>query len=379
MIEIDEISAFQNKPQQIEIQIKNISDARELTITNEDLIEGSFSLNRYCVNGDFVQPGGCIQSEVTFSLENHNGRFSAYPFSAAYIDSITVSVDSDLDPDTTLTCALGRFDIPSIGGARERRGILTITARDFLDLFDRPVDWSDSRWEGSNSRDFVTNACSDCDTTYKDIGLDGLNSAFVSTFQTDPILYRLSPSVIESTYGRNLTYRQILIFACALNGVWGFKNESDHLAFMPALTVDRLGVKGVDPFVISPAQRFESNFGLRQQVNSVSATSYYNGVRNVLYPVNAPTNNQIRLSANPFLYDYPSAHAAVQELYKNVYQTLITPFSYVSFQASTLPFPNLFPGDPVRFSMIDGSYRDTLITHYTYKLNGRTQLMAVGL
>ena len=395
MIDIPEITAFQNKPQQLSITIKNIRDAEELYLTNADIIESSFSLNRYCLNGDFVQPGGCIQSEVIFTLENHDGRFDSYPLELGFIDSMSVSVESDLNPGTTLTCPLGKYDIPTRNGVKRGKGTITITAKDHLSAFDYPIDLSLSKWANMYSKDYILEACSDrsfaLNRTANDYTAYDYN--MISFFYRNPTLNTLSPSILRSWMGDSITYRQILTSACALNACYGFINTDGKLSFMPLLTPERALAGYVPgsqiamdpiPFLeLSPQNIFASQKGSIEKVRGLISVSYYPSSQTVYYPTNSGLQNYVQMTNNHFLASGSSSVAqdALQYYEEECYNTNDLAFSYVPFQAETLPFPNVFPGDAVRIytDVAKTKYYDSFVSHYTYKLNGRTQLMCVGL
>ena len=54
-----------------------------ITITEADIIQGSFAIDRYCVSGDKIEIGSAISSELTLTLDNHDGRFDDYVFEGA--------------------------------------------------------------------------------------------------------------------------------------------------------------------------------------------------------------------------------------------------------------------------------------------------------
>ena len=56
------------RPMYAELTISGASG--EITVRNDDIIQGSFSIDRYCSSGNSVEIGSAISSELKFTLNN---------------------------------------------------------------------------------------------------------------------------------------------------------------------------------------------------------------------------------------------------------------------------------------------------------------------
>ena len=64
--------------QVVDINFYGLND--ELHITDEDIVLGGFSVNRYCVSGSKIEIGSVVAAELELKLNNADGRFNSVLF-----------------------------------------------------------------------------------------------------------------------------------------------------------------------------------------------------------------------------------------------------------------------------------------------------------
>ena len=97
-------------------------------LTEANILSGGLSINRYVANGDSIQIGTCVASELTMRLENFSGQLDSYVFEGAEL-YVRVGVENG---NSTSWIPLGYF---TVDNTPRNLAIIEITALDRMVQF----------------------------------------------------------------------------------------------------------------------------------------------------------------------------------------------------------------------------------------------------
>lgn len=324
--------------QQIHITMYGVNDT--MYITNEHVMQGSLSIDRYCVSGNRLELGSAIASELKLTLDNRDGIFQNLTLAGA---ELFVQIDIPAETDGKLLeerIPLGYFTVDT---APRKLATIQITVLDRMVQFDKPVDSTLFAFP-IKVKDLLEQICDICNITLHTVPSALLNAEYL--INTYPV-------------GDNLTYRQILAWICEITGSCAYIDWEGKL---------RLEWYGDTDVTISLTDRYSSDMG----ENTVTVTGVQvkdkNGVQylagNEGYVLNIESNGLIQHS--------------YQELADTLFAERLSDFCYLPFECSTKPLPYLYPLDRLSYVNKHGDTFSTLATHVTYKVNGRTTVKGVG-
>ena len=307
-------------------------DGTLITVTEDDIIEGSCSIDRSWVSGSTIEIGNAETSELVFELDNTDGRWSNLRWEGT---RLTVVQDIAGEP---LQAGIFIVDEPP-----RKLTTMQLRALDNMARFNRPYD-STCPYPATLLQ-ILQDACSRCNVTLH-----------TQTFSN------CSYVVAQRPEGDDITYHHIVAWVAELAGCNAWMDEYGRL---------RLSWYGenqtADPLEIGPNDRFsyeaaEADIEITGIVYRTDETDYLAG------------NNKYALviEENPLL----------QDNYEAVLNSLLTKlggFRYRPYSFETLGYPHLWPGDAItRLVDAEGSATASIITNHTYKLNGNSQIEAKG-
>lgn len=332
-----ELFAAGNK-QVLTISFVGVHDT--LTITESDIVQGGFVLNRYSASGETVELGSAIAGEVQVTLNNSDGRFNGVTFAGARLYIRIGVVDEEQSQDTRISyIPLGYFTIDE---APRKLKTITFTALDDMVLFDKEVDFSGFRFPVSVG-DLVSRICRACN-----VPLDTNVSALTN-----------GTYMIKGVENNPATYRQLLMWAAELTGTCAMIDWNG-----------RLVLKWYDSnseIVLNTATRFSSDIG--EKAIRITGVKVSKGDDSVL----AGTDEYALSVADNGLMCADDLDIIAQNLYDSV-----GGFSYLPYTVTSVPLPHIYPLDRVWVTASTFSMR-TIVTEITVKLNGNTGIGAVGI
>ena len=318
--------------QKVIITVNPVS-GESFTISNENIIMGSFAIDRATATGNSLELGSCIASELSMTLLNDEGTFNGVVWNGAEM-IVRVGVEG-----AEGTVPMGRFYVDSTPKSRDT---IAISAMDGMRKFDKPVDevalpaW----WHSKTIEQIVTYCCTQCEVSL---------ASNISGYPNCSYM----PEVCPDT--KDLTYRQLLIWCCAVMGKCGWMNYDGLLEIGFSTTVSL-----ADTFDAS--KRYSSDY----EDSPVEITGIVFSDNNTEYVVGTD-DYAFDLSGNELMQE-PAILSNLRPLIGLEY----TPMTVV-----TVPCPHIFPMDWVAYVNGETTYYG-LVTNYTFSLNGNNAIISAG-
>lgn len=331
---------FRNSYRQV-LEIKMTGTQTTIPITDEDVVAGGMSVNRYCLSGNRIEVGSAIAAELTLKLDNATGKFDDVVFEGAEL-FVRVGVkkwDAKRWENANLYYVpIGYFTVDEVP---RKLASISLTALDRMVLFDKSVDSSLLAFPTTVDA-LLSRICDICNVSI------GINIAELLNHDYE---------ITALPQSDNLTYRQILSWIAEITGTCAFIDWDGRLV---------LSWYNMTDTTVEACDRFTSD--LQENSITISGVQVVDGDTVYLagddgYALNIESNGLIQ-----------SNHMAVAEsLYK-----AIGGFTYIPFTATVKPMPNLYPLDVITFVDKNGVPRQTIITDITFTLNTSTSLQGKG-
>lgn len=304
------------------------------TLTNADLKENTLIIDRATVSGQAIEIGSAIASELSFVLDNYDGRFNNYIFEGA---DIAVSVGVTNSSGATTYVPMGYFTVDT---QPRRLKEISIYALDRMMQFDKSVG---AITYPLTVAALLRNICSACNVT----------------------LYTVPENLPNGTYtisaapeSEDLTYRQLLQWIAQITGTCAYFDWNGNLRLEWYSSTSAATITTADRFT---SDLYESPIEITGVQVNIGETSYLSG----------EGAYALLIEGNELIQDNPQNVA-------NALSTALTGFTYTPFSCETLPLPHLYPLDRVTFVDSQGVSHSTIITNAAFSLNGRTTLQGSG-
>lgn len=304
------------------------------TLTNADLKENTLIIDRATVSGQAIEIGSTIASELSFVLDNYDGRFNNYIFEGA---DIAVSVGVTNSSGATTYVPMGYFTVDT---QPRRLKEISIYALDRMMQFDKPV--APVTYPITVAA-LLRNICTACNVT----------------------LYTVPENLPNGTYtisaapeSEDLTYRQLLQWIAQITGTCAYFDWNGNLRLEWYSSTSAATITTADRFT---SDLYESPIEITGVQVNVGETSYLSGEG--VYA--------LLIEGNELIQDNPRNVA-------NALASALTSFTYTPFSCETLPLPHLYPLDCITFVDSQGVSHSTIITNAAFSLNGRTILQGSG-
>lgn len=331
--EVQEI--FANNRQTVDITFDSV--AGDLHLTEENILSGGLSLNRYSVSGDMIEIGSVVAGEIQLTINNSDGSFNDVTFEGATMFVRIGSKDWETEGAEMQYIPLGYFTVDE---APRKLDSISFSALDGMVRFDKTVNMSLMSFP-MTVQALLNHICSQCGVTLA---------------QSITGLPNYNYSITTAPTGENLTYRQLLSWIAQITGTCAFIDWNGQLVLKWY----------ADTSVSIPASmRYDSD--LKENAVTIS------GVRVV-------TEDTEYISGTDTYAITIEGNELIQHHYSNVASAIalsISGFSYTPFEANVKSMPFLYPMDKVTF-VKDQSSINTIITNMTYVLNGSTKLEGRG-
>ncbi len=344
------LDLFQQNYRQV-LRIEFQGTMESLVITDADIVEGTFAVNRYSVSGEKIEIGSVCAAEVEFTLDNTDHRYDDVTFEGAKM-LVKVGVkkwDAHNWENAVLHwIPMGYFTIDT---APRKLEAITISALDGMVKFDREFDPSQFSFPYTVSS-LVSQLCTVC-------GVNLSNDIdFTQYVNTDY-------SVTAAPDGDGITYRQMLSWCCEIMGVCAFMDWQDELMIK--------WYSDANPaFTITASNRFSSDLAENEielgGVDVATNDDYYTGVIPGTYRLAIEGNALIQHDGDQIAINLTDNPAC--PLYS---------FTYTPFSATVKPLPYVWPLDMLVFTNKDGGDHDVIVTNVTFKLNVATTLEGRGV
>ena len=306
-----------------------------LVITNSDIVDGGYSVNRYVVTGDSLQFGSCVSGELTLILDNHDGKFDNESFMSKEIHA---EVGMLCNNNIMQYASLGWFTVDE---SPKKLSKITLSALDRMMKFEKKVDPTLLSFP-ITLYELLQRICEICGVV--------LRTGSYNFFNADYNVMEF-PSIAQ-------TYRDILSYICEINGSCAYMDINGELVLgwfssTPAATLDT-------------SNRFDSDIDehavIIYGVSVITETENFHA---------GTVGFDIQVGHNPLItYD---EQAIADSLFAKV-----GGFTYYPFTANTMPMPFFEPMDGATFIDKEGNSHFVAITDVTFRLNRNTALSGKG-
>lgn len=325
-----------NSRQEVGIRVETASRTFELSGAN--IKEGSFSLNRYCSSGNYIEIGSVIAAELTITLDNSDGTYNNTEFFGAEM-FVYLGTQDWSDPEAHLSSIpLGVFEVDS---APKVSRSITIKALDRCVLFDKRVVDGAISYPVSVAN-MVSRICDICNVTLY---------TNVAALPNGNYVIQSAPT------GKDLTYRQLLSWCAEITGTCAYMDWNGQLRLQWYTSVPN------ETLTIS--NRFSSSLEKTITITGIQITEndtvYITGEEG--YLINIEGNSLIQGGEDTIL--------------SNLSPVLVD-FTYAPYTAVTIPKPYLYPLDVISFTDEDDNTYTAPITDITIAANKNTAIKARG-
>lgn len=308
-------------------------DGGPFLIGQDDIIQDTFKIERNWVHGSNIEIGCADASELTFALDNYDGRWDDITWEGA---RLTVVLDIDEEP---LQAGIFTVDEPP-------RKLTTIQIRALDDMvrFNRLYDTNLSY--PASLLEILLDACSKCNVTLNTV--DFVNKEYV---------------VDQRPEGDDITYHHIVAWVAELAGCNAW---IDHLS---RLNISWYGQQQSGDLEIGPDERF--SFELADAPIEITGVVLRTSDGND-YLVGTDEYALI-IEENPLLQGDDMATPLTNIL------SAIGGTEYWPYTFDILAYPHLWPGDVItKLVTPDDRELQSIITNHTYRLNHNSRIAAKG-
>ncbi len=312
----------------------------ELTLTEKDIIQGGFTLDRYTVSGSRIEIGSAVAAELKLTLNNKDGKFDKTVFEGAEL-FVKIGVkkwDAHVWEKAKMHyIPLGYF---TVDNSPRRLTDITLTALDRMVMFDKLCTANDLTFP-TTIADLLVAICRKCGVSLSTVPETLTNHDYtVSAFPEK----------------ENLTYRQILMWIGELTGTCAYIDWDGKL---------RLSwYSDESSAVFTPAVRYESDLDEKPVV--ITGLQIKTDDETYLY---GTAEYAFNIEGNGLLQN--NIETAASALYEK-----LNGFTYTPYSCTTKPFICLYPLDRIGFTDKSGNVVSSIVTNTTFSMN--TPLSVAG-
>lgn len=330
----------------------------ELQLTEEDLVQGSFTFNQASQSGDDFTIGGIVANDISFSIFNedeyeninfmgasvtvHIGLVIVEPMDAHFIQPSQPSKIAEFADGVVEYVMLGQFNVDSVNRLRssiELKGI------DDMILLDKPYSKSNLTYPATLM------------SIYLDIcGLGGMTPG-TSTFPNEDYIVNERPK-------DDLSIRDILGFVAELSGKFA---KVDRLGSLELVWYESTDIE------INPDNRF--SLELSDEVVQIK------GVMVEVEGEGSEEEGVIYLAGNREYSLDLSENILLQDDYETVLPNILNSVKDTKFLPYSCEWrgnPAMEAGDIITHITIDGDEIETLVTKSTYNYLGKSNTEGKG-
>lgn len=303
-------------------------------IDNSRIVQGGLSINRYCSTGNKAMVGACVASELSLTLDNHDGFYNLTNFMGR---ELFVEIGVADENEVVHYIPMGYFGIDQSPRKQSR---ITISALDRMLWFEIEPD-PEALTFPCTITDLLADICSECGVTRKITGALTNGSYVVDEY----------PQIAR-------TYRDILYWICEVTGTNAYFDYDGELVLGWYSTTTSATLTIANRILSDTSEESIVITGVEIQTET---ETYVAGLKDYA----------ITIAQNPLLKEGVQAVADALNL-------VVNRFTYKAFSATVLSMPHLYPMDGATFIDKDGNSFFVAITDWTFKLNGNTELRGRG-
>ena len=360
---------FDNENRQV-LRITGIDkNGTPITITEKNVMEGGFNVDRYACNGERLEIGSAVAAELTLKLDNRYGTFTNTLFEGTEL-YVEIGIADWTQSDPVVYYIPCGYFTPD----EQPRALSTITlhALDRMMVFDKELDpvGDPSKWVDA-SGNYIVDKDSNNIIFYPPVSdfpctVESLVKQCCDLFGVilgDSLTGKPNASYVVNSIQASqnaVTYRNVIQWCAALMGTNAYIDWEGKLRFA--------WYDNATGYVTTPANRFSST--VHENDISISGITY------------TDENEDVHLSGSEYyaldltgnlLIDSTTADTALAALYSALHA-----FTYRPFTASVVSAPYLWPMDRVVFTDKDGTTHISSLTNVNITVNGSTAIAGKG-
>ena len=310
-----------------------------VSITESDVMMGGFNIDRTCVNGNRIEIGTAIASEMTLRLDNRQGQFNGTVFEGAEL-FVEIGIADWTQSNPTVTYIPCGYFTPE----DQPRSMNTITlhALDRMMNFDKEVE---NLTLPATIANIVSQACTACSVPFTQ-NLSSLPNYDYSVTEL-PELQQI------------ITYRNLIQWCAGIMGTNAWIDWTGSLQF------SWYGTNSV--YTTTTANRFTSD--LFEDDITLTGVKYTNIQGFTI--VSGTDDYALDMTGN---YLAATGIATILPAVKNA----VDGFTYRPFSASVINAPYLWPMDMVTFTDKNGNDHSCALTNVNFGINSIMALASKG-
>lgn len=374
--------------QTITITTDILVDNEPLVITDEDIMLGTFSIDRSIMEGSSLNLGSCVAAELNMTLNNMDGRFDGISWSGAEL-SVELGVEGSNE-----TLPMGVFYVDR---TPKTRNTVAISALDGMVKFDKLVTdctlWRYELEAGSVGLSYFVNwCCTQCGITLATT-ITGFPNATWALWMDNFRTY------LETA--KTFTCRNLLSWAIAGMGKVAWMNGDGELeigfpshlsdwentsivgmAIVGLAIVGNTSGEGEVTDTFGSDKRFASDY--EDTVIEFTGVTYTNPNTEVTY-LTGTSDYALDLSGNILFdriescdttYNPDVGTKTVEDMVDNLSD--LVGITYTPITMEVVPCPHIYPTDWVAYVVDNDHYVYALVTSYAFTLNGKNYISAQG-
>ena len=302
----------------------------DFTLTNVNIIAGSFSIDRNSSSSETIEIGNSETSQLKVTLSNYENEITQKLEGAELYVELTYGTES---------FSAGYYIVDEV---INQVATIEITALDFMAKFNKvyvaPVSESDTLYA------ILSYCCTQCGVSIETLSFNG---------STTTVNYPLESELDK------LTYHEIISFIAEFAGCNAFIDYAGKLniGWYGDFTVS------ADIMILTEADRFNNDIF----ENELSITGVIFDSENESYIIGTE-DYAVNITGNPFITT-DNVTATLNSIYTNISSTAFIPFEF-----ETHGFPHLWQMDLIKILSPDSILYNTIIMSHKYTLNGTSTL-----
>lgn len=329
-----------NDDYRVEMEVNTVNEDN-ITITEANLVQGSFAANRFSCVGNTIEVGSANAAEISFTLRNDDGTFDDVVFEGA---QVIVWLRRGTSGSYSLNLRLFTARVDEVHHAIDSIQLVLLDSMVKLDRTAANLTYN-------TPAGVIDQICSDCGIAY--------NSA-KSSLKNGTV--ELATPTTE-----NLSYRQVLMWIAQITGTCAFIDPEDKLVLGWYTKDDDID----DVDYIKKSNRFSSDLDENEIiVTGVSAT-----VGETTYQSkddSVDVDYLIAIEGNELI-----SETNVTTILAGLFDR-VDGFAYTPFSATTMNLCWLLPLDMTEFWDKDDNPHDVIITDWTFTPHSSLQLAGKG-
>ena len=316
-----------------------------LTITSDDVKANTFVIDRYSCNGQKLEIGTAVASQMKLRLDNRDGFYDGIVLEGVeFFVEIGIADWTQENPTVTyIPCGYFTSCVQP-----RKLSTIELTCLDRMTRFDKEVNATALSFPATVAN-LIGQVCTICSMPFNQ-SLTALPN------------YNYSITALPTIDGATITYRNLIQWCAGLMGTNAYVDWDGYLQF--AWYTNSTG------YVSTIDNRYNSD--LYENAITITGVEYTDSDEARTVYLAGTDDYALDVSNNGFI-NANNAATLLAGIYSAVQSFVYTPFT-----ASVIAAPYLWPMDRMTFTDKTGHTHISLLTNVNFGLNGTTGLQAIG-